>query len=136
MVKINVLYFSTTRNHRLLVFLLAKAPKGTKKALAPRFKVRPVTDSTAKRKELAPKCVQAFMFVQAQTAFRFTPFSSGGCPVLEANGAGLKHDRTVKSFCLVIALRLRALVPKAGHPPGAGGVKRDSVRAVGEFCPV
>ena len=24
----------TTRNHRLLVFLLAKAPKGTKKSLA------------------------------------------------------------------------------------------------------
>ena len=31
--------FSTTRNHRLLVFLLTKAPKGIKKSLALRGSV-------------------------------------------------------------------------------------------------
>lgn len=40
----------TTRNQRLLVFLLPKAAKGTKNALAPRLKGRPVTDKRTKRK--------------------------------------------------------------------------------------
>jgi|GEM_PF-2978414 len=44
MLSFNVGLFSTTRNQRLLVFLLSKAAKGTKNALAPRFKGRPVTD--------------------------------------------------------------------------------------------
>jgi hypothetical protein len=44
MTYLNVLLFNvifTTHNQRLLVFLLAKAPKGTKNSLAPASKADP-----------------------------------------------------------------------------------------------
>ena len=46
----NIFYIFPTRNQRLLVFLLAKSPKGTKNALAPASKADPLTEETAKRK--------------------------------------------------------------------------------------
>jgi len=47
----NVLLFFTTRNRRLLVFLLAKSPKGTKNALVARPHGDPLTGLWSKSKE-------------------------------------------------------------------------------------
>ncbi|MDR1091854.1 MAG: hypothetical protein LBL79_12340 [Prevotella sp.] len=93
-IKVHLSKTVPARNRRLLAFLLAKAPKGTKSTLSARFTVRPVAGSKAKRDELASAMLRQ--------ASRFTPFSPDGCPAHKAYGARLAHNKYIAFVVLVM----------------------------------
>ena len=79
--KIIVQFFFTTRNQRLLVFLLPKAAKGTKNALVAHPACDPLQAHGLNGK------------IVLSDAFRFTPLSPDGYPALRTNATGQNHDR-------------------------------------------
>ncbi|MFV0312577.1 MAG: hypothetical protein ACK5KN_13155 [Dysgonomonas sp.] len=97
------------------MFLLPKAAKGTKNALAPRFKGRPVTDKKTKRKNSLERLYNPNQRISSNTFPFFSSFHPTGTPSMKL---------TAQADALIpICVSLRALVTQAGYPHGADGVE-------------
>ncbi|MFV0311095.1 MAG: hypothetical protein ACK5KN_05535 [Dysgonomonas sp.] len=124
--ELNVGLFSTTRNQRVLVFLLPKAAKGTKNALAPRFKGRLVglKDETEK---LALKVVKYELADKLKHVSVFSSFNPTGTPSMKLTA---QADARIGAKLLhLICVSFSALVTQAGYPHGAAGLERDGAIA-------